>query len=132
MRYQGVDYPLVSQGSGWVMRTERATKGFEKAAATKGATTRYERRIAPEERLECFRLSHSGTYRGLPVRISPSNDGRVMAIAKDSRARENGFDSFERDEWVKLVPENDRELRITATRTPVPAPWLRSDHGGRR
>ncbi|MFJ4223981.1 hypothetical protein [Microbacterium sp. NPDC089695] len=131
-RLKGVEYALVSRGGGWVLQTESATPGFEKAAATKRGGARYERRIAPGEKLDCFRLSHSGTYRKIPVTISPSNQGRVMAITKDPRARDNGFDSFERDEWVKLVSENDRELRITATRTPVPAPWLRSDSGGRR
>lgn len=131
-RLRGVEYPLASQGGGWVLRASTATPGFEKAAATKRAGARYERRIAPGDALDCFRLSYAGTYRKLPVSISPSDSGRVMAITKDPRARENGFDSFERDEWVKLVPENDRDLRITATRTPVPAPWLRSDPGGRR
>lgn len=131
-RLRGGEYAIAHHDGGWVLRADRATSGFEKAGATKRAGARFERRVAPGEKLDCFRLSYAGTYRSMPVTVSPSNQGRLMAITKDPRARDNGFDSFERDEWVKLVPETDRELRFAATRTPVPAPWLRSDPGGRR
>lgn len=130
-RWKGVDYRLERKGAGWVLQTDTATPGFEKAAFTKHAPERFERTIDPTESLECFRISHSGVYRGIELEISRSNQGRVMAVAKDPRARENGFDSFERDAWVKLIPADDRDLRITEIRVPVPAPWLKPDPGGR-
>ncbi|MCS3442557.1 hypothetical protein [Microbacterium phyllosphaerae] len=128
-RWKGADYRLERKGSGWVLQTDRATAGFEKAAFTKHAPERFERKIDPTEKLECFRISHAGVYRRIAVELSPSNQGRVMAVTKDPRARENGFDSFERDAWVKLIPADDRDLRITETRTPVPAPWLTAPGG---
>jgi hypothetical protein len=130
-RWKGIDYRLHRKSSGWVLQTDRATPEFDKAAFTKHAPARFERKVDPTEKLECFRISHSGSYRGIPVELSPSNQGRVMVVTKDPRARDNGFDSFERDAWVKLIPANDRDLRITETRTPVPAPWLGADPGVR-
>lgn len=131
-RVDGAEYPLIRHGGGWAVWAESPAPGFAPAPFTKHAGARYERAIAPNEKLECFRLSHSGVYRKIPVAVSPSNQGRVMAVTKDERAPDNGFDSFERDEWVKLIPLDDSQLRITTTRTPVPAPWLKSDPGGTR
>jgi hypothetical protein len=49
-----------------------------------------------------------------------------MAVTKDDRARDDGFEPFERNEWVKLIPREDGELRIQEVRTPMPMPWRKN------
>ncbi|KNY05427.1 hypothetical protein AKH00_13895 [Microbacterium sp. GCS4] len=124
-RFDGVDYRLESRGRGWVLVSESPAPGFEKLPFDKNRGSLYVRRVQPDERLECFDIDHEGEYRGLPVSVSSSTQGRVMAVTRDPQAQQYGFDPFERDSWVRLIPRDDRDLRFVETRTPVPAPWLR-------
>lgn len=125
-RLGGVEYEVIWKG-GWALWSGKPAVGFDKRGSNG-----YIRPIAEGEQLEAYRVAHSGSYRGISVSISPSNQGRVMATTKDPRAREAGFDTLERDEWVKLIPADDSQLRFTTTRTPEPGPWMAKGGSGRR
>lgn len=115
--FNGVEYRLGTRGGSWTLLATKPVPGFTKVRSGK-----FFRKIAEDEVLECFRISHRGTYRGIDVSISNSNHGRVMALTKDDRARDNGFEPFERNEWVKLIDREDGDLRIQEVRTPMPMP----------
>lgn len=124
-RLGGVEYKVVSK-AGWALWSAHPASGFHKSGRG------YLRPIQPGEKLDSYRISHRGTYRGITVDLAPSTAGRVMAVSRDRRARDEGFDTLERDEWVKLIPRNDSELRFTTTRSPEPGPWMKAAAGSRR
>jgi hypothetical protein len=117
----GVEYRLGYRGGSWTLLATKPLPGF-----TKVRSGEFFRKIAEDEVMECFRISHRGTYRGIDVSISGSNRGRVMAVTKDVRARDDGFEPFERDEWMKLIDRQDGDLRFHEVRTPMPMPWRKN------
>lgn len=117
VRIGDTEYPVI-WSKGWALWSKHPAPGF-----TKKSGAGFARPIEPGEPLECYALSHDGTYRGIPVRVAPSSRGRLMVTTKDDRARHEGFDPLDREEWVKILPDDDRELRFVTTRTPEPAPW---------
>lgn len=131
-RLKGEDYELRSRGGDWILVSDRPVAGFEKSGFTKNAPASYAHTITPGDKVEPYRLSYTGTYRGLDLEVVPNGDGTVMAVSTNPASREYGFDSFDRDQWMKHIPLDDRQLRVTATRTPVSAPWLDSRSGGKR
>lgn len=126
VRLGEAEYRVISKG-GWALWTDRPTPGF-----TKSSGNGFIRPIRPGERLNSYRITHRGTYRGIPVDVYPSNGGRVMATTRDARGREAGFNTLDRGEWVKLVRREDPELRFTTTRTPEPGPWMTAPPVSRR
>lgn len=122
-RLDGVDYRLESRGGRWALWTGRQTPGFTPTGFTKGGTRRFFRTIAPDERLECFRVASHGTYRGLTVEIMTSSPATIMAVSRDPRSQDDGFTSVDRDQWGRLLSRDDPHLHVTTTRTTVPAPW---------
>lgn len=118
VRLNGTEYKVVSKG-GWALWSPTPAPGFEKRGGSG-----FVRAVRPGERLECFRITNRGTYRGIPVEVLPSSAGRVMMVTRDARARDAGFDTLDRHDLVKVVPRSDRELRFTTTKTPEPGPWM--------
>ncbi|MHC9045434.1 hypothetical protein ACYX8G_12660 [Microbacterium saperdae] len=117
----GVEYRLGTRGGSWTLLSAKPLPGF-----TKVRSGEFFRKIAEDEEMECFRITHRGTYRGIDVSISGSNRGRVMAVTKDVRARDDGFEPFERSEWVKLIDREDGDLRVQEVRTSFPMPWRKN------
>lgn len=113
---RGAEYRLKFRGGRWVLWSDQMASGFTKVGGG------YFREIGSSDRIECFRLSYEGTYRGLKVSIHVSDRGQITAGTEDSRAADAGFDRLNRDEWVRAVPADDPNLRITMKRTPFPAP----------
>lgn len=122
-RLDGVDYRLESRGGGWALWTGRQTPGFIPTGFTKGGTRRFFRTIAPAEQLECFRVVRHGTYRELTIDVMTSTPDHILAVTGDPRSRDAGFESLDRDLWALRLPVDDPDLRVTTTRTTVPAPW---------
>ncbi|PRB18478.1 hypothetical protein CQ042_04115 [Microbacterium sp. MYb62] len=145
------EYPLATPGGHWALWSRTPVLGFRKIGSG------YVRNIAPDEQLECYRVEHRGTYRGIPVTVEPgggasgggepdrgepgrgeSDGGALVRLGTgDSRAAEQGFErvGFERPElqlWLKFVAVDDRELRFTTTRTPEPMPWAAPSDESRR
>lgn len=130
VRVGNTEYPLASPGGNWALWSPTPVEGFRKIG------NGWVRNIAPDEQLECFRVAHQGTYRGILVTVDPADDesdgrGTVRLDTRDPRAAELGFErfGFERPEvqsWLKFVPADDRDLVFTTTRTPEPMPWAAS------
>lgn len=135
VRVGNTEYPLASPGGNWALWSPTPVEGFRRIG------NGWVRNIAPHEQLECFRVAHHGTYRGIPVAVEPSGDesdgrGSVRLDTRDPRAAEHGFErfGFERPEvqsWLKFVPADDRDLVFTTTRTPEPMPWAASSADAR-
>lgn len=115
------EYRVIREG-GWALWSASPAPGFKKSSGARG----YVRPIAPQEKLECHRVSQRGTYQGLAITVYPSSEGRVMVTTRDAKAVDLGFDTLERQEWVKIVPATDPQLRFSTTRTPTQAPWISS------
>jgi hypothetical protein len=122
-RLDGVDYQLGHRGSTWVLWTGRQTPGFTPTGFTKHGTRRFFRAIAPDEQLGCFRVARHGTYRDLTIEIMSSTPDQVVAVSRDPRSRDAGFSSIDRGQWSMPLRTDDPDLRVTTTRTTVPAPW---------
>lgn len=117
----GVEYRLGTRGGSWTLLTAKPLPGF-----TKLRSGVFFRKIAADEQMECFRISHRGTYRGIDVSIYSSDQGRVMAVTNDVRARDDGFELFDRDQWMKLIDREDGDLRFQEVRTSIPMPWRKN------
>lgn len=125
VRVGKTEYPLASPGGNWALWSRTPIEGFRKIG------NGWVRNIAPDEQLECFRVAHHGTYRGIPVTVEPGDGALVRLDTRDPRAAEQGFErfGFERPElqsWLTFVPADDRDLVFTTTRTPEPMPWAAS------
>lgn len=125
VRVGNTEYPLASPGGKWALWSPTPVEGFRKIGSG------WVRNIAPDEQLECFRVAHHGTYRGIPVTVEPGDGALARLDTRDPRAAEQGFErfGFERPElqsWLKFVPVDDRDLAFTTTRTPEPMPWAQS------
>ncbi|WP_091030587.1 TY-Chap domain-containing protein [Microbacterium oxydans] len=125
VRAGDTEYPLASPGGNWALWSPTPVEGFRKIG------NGWVRNIAPDEQLECFRVAHRGTYRGIPVTVEPGGGALVRLDTRDPRAAEQGFErfGFERPElqsWLKFVSADDRDLVFTTTRTPEPMPWAAS------
>ena len=124
VRLGDAEYEVISKG-GWALWSAQPAPGFKKPPGfTKHGGRGYLRPIQPGEQLECYRITHRGTYLGVAVSLHPSTEGRVMATSRDQHARDVGFEPFDRDEWVKLIPLDDPELRFTTIRAPEVGPWM--------
>lgn len=123
-RAQGVEYELLSIKGRWVLMSHSPAPGFTKLKTEKNATARYVHEITADAQIDTYRLSYDGTYRGVDVQVYPQAD-TLMVVAKDPSSRALGFENFDRGQWMKFFPLDDPQLRFTATRTPVVAPWRR-------
>lgn len=123
-RAQGVEYELLTIKGRWVLMSHSPAPGFTKLKTPKYTPARYVHEITGDARIDTYRLSYDGTYRGVDVQVYPQAD-TLMVVAKDPSSRALGFENFDRDQWMKFFPLDDPQLRFTATRTPVVAPWLR-------
>lgn len=123
-RLDGVEYEVLSIKARWVLVSHSPASGFTKLDSTTSGPTRYVHEITGDDRLDTYRLSYDGRYRGVDVQVHPRGD-RLMAVSKDSEARTLGFENFDRGQWMRFFPQDDPQLRFTATRTPTAAPWRR-------
>lgn len=127
VRVGNTEYPLATPGGHWALWSSTPVEGFRRIG------NGWVRNISPDEQLECFRVEHRGTYRGITVTVEPGGDGpdrRGLARLDtlDPRAAEQGFEmlGFERPElqpWLKFVPMDDPDLDFETIRTPEPMPW---------
>ncbi|WP_404443638.1 hypothetical protein LG315_10125 [Microbacterium marinum] len=70
-----------------------------------------------------IRLSYDGTYRGVPVTMTPSFSGRMTVYSVDfDAARKAGMRVLERDTMVADVEADDPELDVRVHRTRLPFP----------
>ncbi len=116
----GTEYRIVL-GGGWKLTSwDAASRRDGFLPVGRGL---YERRIAPDERLEVVSLRYDGAYRGVPVQVEPNLKGTLVLTTGDRRAKELGFEPRERSDWVLIVEPDAPGLVVTPRRTKVPAPW---------
>lgn len=113
----GEEFEVKYRG-GWILWSLRPHPG-----STKSHKSGYERPLTTSDALECYRVKHDGSYRGVNVQVEPVPNGSLMLVSSDGRARDLGFEPFERNEWATWVQPGDPQLRVTTTKTPVDAPW---------
>lgn len=70
-----------------------------------------------------IRVTYDGTYRGVPVTMSPSFSGRMTVYSSDvDAAHKAGMRVLDRDTMVADVEADDPELNVRVHRTRLPFP----------
>ena len=119
-RLDGVEYQVTST-FGWSLWSLAPAPGFTRRPGKTG----YYHPIERNGRFPCSSISTLGSYRGVPVDVSGGGPGGYLLSTSDDRAGNAGFSQRGRAEWIKNVALDDRDLRYSTIRTPVPPPWER-------